>query len=107
MADHQRAQAAIHAVAHAVHERVALLGADLAPDLAERLRERSVRVLRSVPGDQRAAADDADEVEREDDAGRELDRRRQRESQRAQAFFESPRTDQARRFLAGEWLDQS
>ncbi len=29
------------------------------------------------------------------------------ESGRAQAFFESPRTDQARRFLAGEWLDQS
>jgi tungstate transport system ATP-binding protein len=28
------------------------------------------------------------------------------ESGPAQAFFEAPRTDQARRFLAGEWLDQ-
>ena len=66
---------------------VALLQRHLPPQLAQRLREGAVRVLRPVAGDQRAVANDPNRLKRQNHAGRRLHGQRQRQPQGAQPAF--------------------
>ena len=81
-------QAAEDGEAGQPRRRVGLRGADLAPNLAERRRQRSVGIKRAVAGDQHARADDARHRERQP-AGRRLQRRRQNEAHRDETIFDA------------------
>jgi hypothetical protein len=67
---------------------VGLFGADLAADLAERRRERSVGIERRMPGDESALADDAHGRERQP-ARRRLQRGGKNETLFSQALFDA------------------
>src|SRR5580698_7090556 len=66
---------------------VALLDGQLAPELAQRLGEGSVRVLGSVAGDERTVADEAHELKREQDSGRRFHGRWKGEAQSPQSLL--------------------
>ncbi len=61
---------------------ITLLDGQVAPDLAERRRQRAVGVQRAVAGDVRMVPKHAHEAKRKQDAGRRPDRFRQDEPQR-------------------------
>ena len=67
---------------------VALLDVEFAPELAQRSRKRSVGILRSVTGDERPSANDADELKRQQDSGRRLCQRRKQQAEGANSILD-------------------
>src|SRR5258706_2260906 len=79
---------------------VRLLHRDVASDLAERLCERTVRVGRTVTGNQHSRADDPHPGKREHGARRQLERSRKDEAEVVQSLSDT-RSLKFRRHLPG------